>query len=221
MNKSRSIWFVVPWFVILSMSVPAGADDRQKAREHFLKAEAHYKLGRFADALREYSAAYEAAPLPGFLFNIGQCHRQLDNCERAIFFYEGYLREKRKARNRKVVERLIRKCRKDIEAVLEEEKRREELAREEAERKRIEEEKRRAEERRREQERLLALEHARLEAVRAEEQKAKEPAFYETWWFWTIVGGAVAAAAGGTAYYLLSEDETVLPSGSLGTLDLR
>ena len=49
----------------------------------------------------------------------------------------------------------------------------------------------------------------------------EEPAFYQTWWFWTLVGGAVAAAAGGAIYATSSGSNQALPSGSMGTLDLR
>jgi tetratricopeptide (TPR) repeat protein len=195
-------------------------DNKQKAKKHFKIAEQHYKLGRFPEALAEYSQAYELAPLAGFLFNIGQCHRLLGNHERAVFFYEGYLREKPDARNRKAVLKLIEDSRKELDLEL-------------AEQKRIEEEQRKAtllkkerdseRERTREKERMLVLERERLAALvetRRKEQE-KPPAFYETWWFWTIVGSAVAAAAGGTVYALNSGGDPVLPSGNLGTLDLR
>ena len=45
------------------------------AKAHFDKGNMHYNLGRFDEALEEFSAAYEALALPAFLFNLGQCHR--------------------------------------------------------------------------------------------------------------------------------------------------
>jgi len=38
-------------------------------------------------ALVDYQAAYDAEPLPAFLFNIGQCHKNLAHYEKAIFFF--------------------------------------------------------------------------------------------------------------------------------------
>jgi len=53
------------------------ADKKTEAKLLFKRAQLAYKLGKFENALGEYSKAYEMLPLPGFLFNIGQCHRQL------------------------------------------------------------------------------------------------------------------------------------------------
>ena len=226
-NRRKFVWLFVPMFLVLVAGWAFADDNKQKAKEHFKLAEQHYKLGRFKDALQEYSIAYELAPLAGFLFNIGQCHRLLGNHERAVFFYEGYLREKPNARNRKAVLKLIKESKKVLKKQI-------------AEQKRLAEEKRKAEEAKRKaallakerdaererakaKERMLALERERLKALaeaRRKEEK-KPPAFYETWWFWTIVGTAVAAAAGGTIYAVTAEGDRVLPSGNLGTLDLR
>lgn len=88
---------------------PAGSDSaREKAaRAHFDRAERAFNLGRFTDALEAYEAAFEAMPLPAFLFNIAQCHRNLGNHERAIFFYERYLTQEADPPNRRIVEDLI------------------------------------------------------------------------------------------------------------------
>lgn len=219
-SRWKIAWLFFPMIFVLAVGGAFADDNKQKAKKHFKIAEQHYKLGRFQEALAEYSKAYELAPLAGFLFNIGQCHRLLGNHERAVFFYKGYLREKPDARNREAVLKLIKDGQKELDLEL-------------AEQKRIEAEQRKAEfqkkerdaerERTREKERMLVLERERLAALaetRREEQE-KPPSFYETWWFWTIVGSAVAAAAGGTVYALRSGGDTVLPSGNLGTLDLR
>ncbi len=226
-SRWKVAWLFVPMLLVLAAGLAFADDAKQEAKKHFNLAEQHYKLGRFKDALQEYSIAYELAPLAGFLFNIGQCHRLLGNHERAVFFYEGYLREKPSARNRKTVLRLIGESKKVLDKQLAEQKRIQ------AEKAKAEEARRRAEllkkerdaerERARERERMLALEKERLAALAEARRKEQEkpPAFYETWWFWTIVGTAVAAAAGGTIYALNSGGDTVLPSGNLGTLDLR
>jgi tetratricopeptide (TPR) repeat protein len=86
----------------------AGGDDADKrARAHFRRAETHFAVGRFKEALAEYEQAFEARPLPGFLFNIGQCHRNLGHLEEAIFSFKKYLRLKPDAKDRAAVEDLI------------------------------------------------------------------------------------------------------------------
>jgi tetratricopeptide (TPR) repeat protein len=79
--------------VLLLAAQPAAradADDRE-ARAHFHRAERAYGSGRVEEALQGYQAAYDARHLPGLLFNIAQCHRRLQQPDRAVFFYERYL----------------------------------------------------------------------------------------------------------------------------------
>jgi tetratricopeptide (TPR) repeat protein len=95
--------------VVAALSQPAHAqgDPKVVARAHFKRAEAAFNLGKFEEALASYQAAYEAKALPGFLFNIAQCHRNLGNHERALFFYRRYLALDPQTPNRAVVEELI------------------------------------------------------------------------------------------------------------------
>ena len=83
------------------------ASDKSFAQEAFKKGQIQYNLGRFEKALEHFSKAYETMPHGAFLFNIGQCHRHLGNHEKAIFFFEGYLRNLPNAPNRSDVEDLI------------------------------------------------------------------------------------------------------------------
>ena len=95
-------------FSLALASSPAFASDGEaEARVHFQKGMAAFELGKFQEALAEYERAYELAPLAGFLFNIGQCHRNLGNHAKAIFSFRLYLRKKPEARNREAVETLI------------------------------------------------------------------------------------------------------------------
>ena len=88
---------------------PARADDAdtRAAKKHFQKGQKLFDLGKFEDALGEYEAAYERKPLPGFLYNIAQCHRNLGNYKQAIFSYRNYLRQVPDAKNREAVLDLI------------------------------------------------------------------------------------------------------------------
>jgi tetratricopeptide (TPR) repeat protein len=77
------------------------------ARREFQRAEAAFNLGKFEHALAAYEAAYQAKPLPGLLFNIAQCHRNMGNSDRALFFYRRYLAIDPNSPNRATVEELI------------------------------------------------------------------------------------------------------------------
>ena len=82
--------------------------DKNAAKPHVVAGDTAFKLGKFDDALASYAKAYELYPAPALLFNLGQCHRYLKNFERAVFFYEGFLRESPpNAPNRKLVEDVL------------------------------------------------------------------------------------------------------------------
>jgi tetratricopeptide (TPR) repeat protein len=85
----------------------AAAGTEKEARALFQRAEMSFNLGKFPEALTDYQAAYEAKPLPGFLFNIAQCYRNMGNYERARFFYRRYLALEPRTSNRRLVEDLI------------------------------------------------------------------------------------------------------------------
>ncbi len=187
--------------------------DKAKAKAHYKSGNTHFKLARFGEALASYSKAYELVPLAGLLYNIAQCHANLKNYERAAFFYEGYLREKPNASDRTAVERMLTEASSSLAT--------EQAA--EAERLAAEEEAKR-----------LADEEAKQEAERRKAQPNFMPGstsgtgpandqsatpIYKKWWFWGAVGGVALAAGGGV--FLAASGDTVLPSGSLGTLDGR
>jgi tetratricopeptide (TPR) repeat protein len=78
-----------------------------KARELAFRSIREYNLGKFDEALKDASDAYELSGQPALLFNIGQCHRALGNWSKAEFFYRGYLRGNPRARNRDEVTALV------------------------------------------------------------------------------------------------------------------
>ena len=140
---------------------------------------------------------------PAFLFNIAQCNFQLGKFDRAVFFFEGYLREQPNAPNRTLVEDLIREARER------------ERTNREAERKRLDLEKSRLELERKESEHLARELELQTLSLTAD---TRVPV-YKKWWFWTIVGGVAAASIATTVAF--ATRDTVLPSGSLGTVDQR
>jgi tetratricopeptide (TPR) repeat protein len=68
---------------------PAAVEEQARAR--FAEGNLAYDVGDFGKALKSFSEAYRLKPLPGFLFNMAQCHRQLGQFSRAAFFYRRYL----------------------------------------------------------------------------------------------------------------------------------
>lgn len=89
---------------------------RRASKRHFERGKTAFALGQFKDALRHYEAAYKAAALPRLLFNIGQCHANMKNYERALFSFQKYLDEVPNASNRAEVERYIRDIERERDA---------------------------------------------------------------------------------------------------------
>jgi tetratricopeptide (TPR) repeat protein len=87
----------------------ACADDAvtRTAKRHFTTGEKLFALGRFDEALEEYQMAFDAKPIAGFLFNIGQCYRNLGNLDQAIFSFRKYLTLQPDAPNTESVQQLI------------------------------------------------------------------------------------------------------------------
>lgn len=95
--------------LLLVASRPAIADDAatKAAKRHFDRGEKLFALGRFDDALDEYQKAFDAKPIPDFLFNIGQCYRNLGDYDQAIFSFKKYLKLEPDAPDKDKVEKLI------------------------------------------------------------------------------------------------------------------
>lgn len=229
--------------VALGLSVPAvaaaaseaaGAPELERARASFQRASEAFKIGRFEEALAAYEEAYALKPLPELLFNIGQCHYQLGHHERAVFFYQRYLSEKKNPANRTLVERRIA----EAEAKLEEQRKleasrleAERLAREAAAWEAAESEAEASRQRLAEQQRADAASAAAAESARrateAEARARAEQAERDgttQMFLWGGVGvGAVLVLATGVvaALALQAPPATTLPSGSLGTVDRR
>ena len=89
--------------------------NKEQARQEVEAADVLYKLGKFDEALAKYSRAYELYQAAPLLFNIAQCHKNLKQYEKAIFFYEGYLREAPDAPSRALVEDLLAESHKLLE----------------------------------------------------------------------------------------------------------
>jgi tetratricopeptide (TPR) repeat protein len=106
---------VVAVVCLLAFVKTARADDLTAAREHYQKGSKLFALGRFAEAVHEYEAAYEAKDDPVLLYNIAQAHRMAGNAQRAFFFYRSYLSREPNAANREEVQQKMAELQKAID----------------------------------------------------------------------------------------------------------
>lgn len=81
--------------LVLSLLLGGGAAqaDNTKARAMALikSGDTYYRLARFKEALDNYSEALSLHNHPAIVFNIAQCHRQLAEHKKALFYYKLYL----------------------------------------------------------------------------------------------------------------------------------
>jgi tetratricopeptide (TPR) repeat protein len=108
--KARRLAVVVlaMWSMATSTGRAAAREDgelstKAEAKARFIAGQSHYNLNEFAAALVEFKEAYRLLPDPVFLYNSGQCERQLGHLDEAIRFYRSFLREQPKAPNRQEV----------------------------------------------------------------------------------------------------------------------
>jgi len=159
------------WFTVLAARV-ATADDQalRTAKRHFERGEKLYALTKFSEALDEYQKAFDAKPIPDFLFNIGQCYRNLGEYDAAIFSYQKYLKLAPDAPNRDKVEQLISEL---------------ETKKDQSDTQRLG---------------LVRTRPAEPPSSAEPSVERGDGPVYTRWWFWTVVAGAVVAAGGVAAY---------------------
>jgi tetratricopeptide (TPR) repeat protein len=92
---------------LLLVASAARAEDKTAAKERYAHARSLYDLGHFAEAAKEFEAAYELKNDPAFLYDLAQSYRQAGNPERALHFYRTYLRYVPKPANRAEIDARI------------------------------------------------------------------------------------------------------------------
>jgi tetratricopeptide (TPR) repeat protein len=75
-----------------SPSAAGQTDNAQAARESARRATAAYNLGQYAEASRDFEAAYKLVQDPALLFNVAQSYRMGGEREKALTTYKSYLR---------------------------------------------------------------------------------------------------------------------------------
>lgn len=186
--------------LILLLASTASAENRDKAREAFQRGNQHYALGEYDAALQEFKSAYRNFEDPTFLFNIGQCERQLERRADAIRSYRMYLVNAPDAPNRDVVRGLIDRLEHEV-----------------------------AEERAAKTPTTppapTSLSPAPATATPAlpapqspgvTEIHRSKPA-YKRWWFWTVIGGVVVAGIATGVAVALTRPSTPTVNATFGT----
>ncbi len=95
--------------LLLAFVRAAYAEDpsERTAKRHYDRGQKLFALQKFEDALDQFQKAFDAKPIPAFLFNIGQCQRNLGDYDAAIFSFKRYLKLDPEAENKDQVEELI------------------------------------------------------------------------------------------------------------------
>jgi tetratricopeptide (TPR) repeat protein len=100
--------------IVVATCAAARADDVVKAQAAYHAATQHYDLGEYREALEGFKEAYRNHEDPSFLFNIAQCHRQLDEKQQAIRAYRTYLIKEPESPKRDQIREMIAKLEKQL-----------------------------------------------------------------------------------------------------------
>ena len=68
-----------------------------QAKKLYTAAEAEVRIGKFAEAAKDYTAAYELTKDAALLFKIGSAHQNAGSCDSAVPYYRQYLKEAKPA----------------------------------------------------------------------------------------------------------------------------
>jgi tetratricopeptide (TPR) repeat protein len=93
-RRSAAIVAVVVGLVVgagVGHAAAQGSHNEQQARIYFEAGRLHYDQGRFDEAAREFTLAYELSGNPALLYNIFLAHRDATRLEQAVEALEGYL----------------------------------------------------------------------------------------------------------------------------------
>jgi len=102
-----------------AVAMPARAAEEPataQARQHYLKAQKAYDLGRWDDAIAEYEEAYSLRSDPTFLYNMAQAYRRKGDAQRALDLFRNYLVKVPDSPQRADIEERIRSLKKQLEA---------------------------------------------------------------------------------------------------------
>ena len=92
----------------------AQGDPWKNAQSAFNQGETYYLSGKFDDAAASFKKAYEARPMPQFLYNVGAAYHmkgkkasEPESYDKAVDYYTRYLGENKDAKDKEQVEKVI------------------------------------------------------------------------------------------------------------------
>lgn len=107
------------WVGLLQGLLPARvaqADSAtEEARQHYLKGNQFFDVGRWDEAAEEYEKGYTIKSDPSFLYNMAQAFRRKGDAKRAIDLYKNYLIKAPSSPQRADVEERIRVLQKQLD----------------------------------------------------------------------------------------------------------
>jgi tetratricopeptide (TPR) repeat protein len=87
---------------------PENIDATREARERFQAGLAHFEARRFREAIHEFELAGQLVPSADLWYNIARAHEELSQYDRAVEYYQRYLRDRVDPPDRERVEAHIR-----------------------------------------------------------------------------------------------------------------
>ncbi len=108
---------VVAWAGLWGGTARAQDESLNRAREAFDKAQSLYSQGSYAEAAEQFDLAYQSRPFAQFLFNIGACYEKLREYDKAVDYYQRYLKEDPETQDKSSVEKRIAVLKKESERV--------------------------------------------------------------------------------------------------------
>jgi tetratricopeptide (TPR) repeat protein len=88
-----SFALLTPAFVQAQQPTQPTQAELDRAKSYFETAQLEYNNGNYSEALEQYKKAYNIVQKPTILFNIGQCHRKLNNFQDASDSYKQFLKD--------------------------------------------------------------------------------------------------------------------------------
>ena len=174
------------------------------------RAGAAFSDSRFDEAIAYLTVAYTRQPAPPILFNIGQAHRKAGHTQKALEFYERFLRDH-------VRSPLVPEAAAQADAM------RAKLAAEQATVKKTEAEQlaRELAEHAEQAAQLHQAERLQADAALRKEVARKELPVYKRKWFWGLLGGLIGSGVIAGVAVGLAVRPPPEPMGGLATQEVR
>jgi len=107
-------WLLLALLVSNSLAAAAEEPTAKEAAAKYESGMAHYHLGEWDAAVADWEAGFRVKPRPEFLYNIAQAYRAAKRPEKALQFYQSYLRMVPEAQNAESVRHIMDQLRKEV-----------------------------------------------------------------------------------------------------------